>query len=160
MLFYSTELFAAYQHNNAAGRRAKKEWQRRAQAYVLHHAVIAPFLPAGAQKFAKISFHDAAIVKAVRKGKQLELTLDMTGAISELVGKIVTLKFSDVVIDNVQFKKLKPRSWWLYSEVHMAPHSRFAVHVMFHGFDVIIEASDVKVTITPAPKKPRGRSAK
>jgi len=145
VIFMSRKLFNGYQPGSTWDRQSLRIWKKLQVVCEQYEKIIEPLLPKNAIQLNHEGLHDAVITGCRQRGQQLVMTLDATHALSRWSGHQVTLQFTGVTN--------RPRTsglvgqWWLYSELHLPPTSRFSLHVLLTNDEIQIDADDVTIEL-------------
>ena len=143
MIFITREIHEGFQDGSGWERRARREWEKRADIYARYLKVIAPMLPKTVRQLAASGLHDARVEAAGQTGKKLVMTMDAKGALGGFRGRMLRLTFCGFR-GRVPVTKLVGQ-WWLYEEAHLSRRAAFSLHVMFEKTDVEIEAERLEI---------------
>jgi hypothetical protein len=155
MIFFTRELFEGTQPHSGWERRAMRETERRCKIYAKYFDVIAPLLPRTVVRLCKAGLHDGVIQEASLEDHELVVVVDTTNALSEFRDSFVQLTFRGVR-GRPSVSKLIGE-WWLYEEAHLSSNAPFSLHVMFNKVDLEIEAEELVIKLSPAPRQRTGR---
>ena len=139
MKFFTRERYEAMQHDS---RRAEREWERAGREYTRQLELVRQRLPESARKLCDLTLHDG-IVERIERPAQDTVRL-IVNASNNPWGPRGRFDLQFLGVNPLTFREPAVRDCWLYEEMHLSD-SGFALHVLLHKSEMIVEASSVTV---------------
>lgn len=142
MIFFTRELYDRMQAHTLRETPAEREWLKRSKVYDQYRKLISPMLPPSVVRLARAGLHDATILSAKQTSRSLLLVVETGNALGPLRGRRPVKLLFKGVRQRVNTKRLQG-AWWVREEIHLSSRACFALHVLFHKYELEIEADEL-----------------